>query len=458
MEILRVNMRQQSVSREELPAQWEMLGGRALIARILNAEVPPDCDPLGADNRLVIAAGPLAGTMAPQFGRVSIGGKSPLTSGIKESNAGGPAAQKLDKLGVRAVVIEGEPTEGKFYLLKIGSGEATLLPADGYVGMDNYELASSLFKQFGERAALITIGTAGERRYRTAAVCLTDTQGDPSRFAGRGGMGAVMGARGLKAIVIDDSRTATVPLADRDLFQETVKLWVDTIKRDMACGLFSQYGSTLAVNQNSWLGTMVADNYHSGRHEHFQEANGEAIKELNRGRGGRMHGCMPGCVVQCSIMFNDAQGRPMLGALEYEAVAMLGTNLGITDIDGIARLESMCDDIGVDFIEIGSSLGLAAEAGKMNMGDVESAVALLQQVARDGEFGRVLADGVVATAHALGIDRVPAFKGQSIPAHDPRAVKGIGVTYATSPMGADHTAGLTYRRRLNNRGQVENSV
>lgn len=458
MDILRVDMGQQSVSREQLPDGWEMLGGRALVARVLGAEVPPQCDPLGADNKLVIAAGPLAGTMAPQFGRISMGAKSPLTWGIKESNSGGPAAQKLDKLGVRAIVVEGEPPQGKYYVLRISGGEATLHPADGYVGMNNHEQATALHAQYGKRTSLITIGTAGERKYKSAAICLTDAEGNPSRFAGRGGMGAVMGSKGVKAIIVDDSGTSPVPVADKDRFQETVKSWVSTIKRDVVCGLFSQYGTSLAVNQNSWLGTMVADNYHSGRPARFRNVNGETTKETNAGRGGKMHGCMPGCVVQCSIMFHGPQGKPLVGAFEYEAVAMLGTNLGISDIDGIARLQSTCNDIGVDFIEMGSSLGVAAEAGRMRMGDVDSAVALLDQVARDEEFGQALANGVVATAQALDVHRVPAFKRQSIPAHDPRAVKGVGVTYATSPMGADHTAGLTYRRRLNKSGQIDNSV
>jgi alcohol dehydrogenase class IV len=139
-------------------------------------------------------------------------------------------------------------------------------------------------------------------------------------------------------------------------------------------------------------------------------------------------------------------------------VSMLGTNLGISDPDTIARLKFICDDLGVDFIEIGSSLSLAASAGKMKMGDAESAIRLLTEIEQGTEFGRILGDGVVATAKALNISRIPAFKGQAIPAHEPRAVKGIGVTYATSPMGADHTAGLTYRMRLEKEGQIANSL
>ena len=165
-----------------------------------------------------------------------------------------------------------------------------------------------------------------------------------------------------------------------------------------------------------------------------------------------MHGCMPGCVVQCSILYNDADGKRLCAALEYEGIALLGTNLGIADLDANARLKFLCDDLGVDIMEIGSSMGVAASGGKMQMGDVDSAIELFLEMEKGTEFGRTLADGVVSTAKALNIDRVPAFKGQSMPAHDARAVKGMGVTYATSPMGADHTAGLTYRQALQNTG------
>lgn len=190
--ILRVNMSQPKVTREDLPEDWQLTGGRGLIARIMNREVPPEVDPLGAENKLVFAIGPLAGTLAPQLGRISVGAKSPLTLGIKESNAGGTAAQKLDRLGIRAIIVEGAPEAGKCYLLKITKDEVVLLPADEYQGMKNYRLAENLYQRFQGKPTIISIGIAGERRYKTASVSLTDMLGDPSRSAGRGGMGAVL--------------------------------------------------------------------------------------------------------------------------------------------------------------------------------------------------------------------------------------------------------------------------
>ncbi|HQN68059.1 MAG TPA: aldehyde ferredoxin oxidoreductase N-terminal domain-containing protein, partial [Smithellaceae bacterium] len=197
MKILRVSLNQQTVSAEPLPPEWTYLGGSALIAKILNREVPPQCDPLGPENKLIVACGPLAGTRAPQLGRVSIGAKSPLTQGIKEANSGGPAGQYLDRLGLRAIVFEGAPQDGKLRALVVTKDEAKLLPAEDYRGLKNYDLVSAIHKQYSDKVAVISTGIAGERQYKGASVSLTDIFGDPSRNAARGGLGAVMGAKGL---------------------------------------------------------------------------------------------------------------------------------------------------------------------------------------------------------------------------------------------------------------------
>jgi aldehyde:ferredoxin oxidoreductase len=458
LKILRVNMSELKVTYQDLPVEWKLVGGRGLIAKVMNKEVRPDANPLGPENKLIIAAGPLAGTMAPQLGRISVGGKSPLTLGIKEANAGGIAAQKLDKLGVRAIVVDGAPEEGNLYLLKISKDGASFVPADEYKGMGNYRLAEELHKKYGDKPALISISIAGERKYKSASVAVTDVLGDPSRSAGRGGMGAVMGSKGLKAIIVDDSGVAPVTIANQVRFKQVVRDWVDILRKDVGCGLFHQFGTSHVVTQFSYRGVLPYRNYSSGRPEGFMQVSGEAVKNNVWARGGKMHSCMPGCVVQCSIIYNDAEGRHICSAYEYEAIGLLGTNLGIVDLDAVGRLKFICDDLGIDFIEIGSAMGVAASAGKMEMGSEESATKLLREIEQGTEFGSILAEGVVSTAKALNVSRIPAFKGQAIPAHDGRAVKGIGVTYATSPMGADHTAGLTYRNAAQKTGQIANSL
>ena len=458
MKILRVDMKNERLAFENLPEDWRNIGGSALIAKIMNKEVPPTADPLGPENRFIVAVGPLAGTGAPQLGRISVGAKSPLTLGIKEANSGGPAAQILDRLGIRAIVAEGAPQKHRLYCLWISKNKAELIPADEYHGSKNYELVDKLQGKYGRKIAVLSIGIAGERKYKGASVSFTDIFGDPSRNAARGGLGAVMGSKGLKAIVIDPAPAGQVEIAHPEEFRQIVKSWVDTLKHDVSCSLFSRFGTPFAISNSASHGTLPANNYRSGRPDNFIAVSGNSIQKILFERGGKMHGCMPGCVVQCSIIYPDKDGQRLCAAYEYETIAMLGTNLGITDPDAIARLKFICDDLGVDAVETGSSLGLAADTGKMIMGDWESAAKLLEEIEKETPLGLALGNGVVATAQYLSISRVPAFKGQAIPAHDPRSVKGTGVTYFSSPMGADHTAGLTYRLPKNKDKQAENSL
>lgn len=170
-----------------------------------------------------------------------------------------------------------------------------------------------------------------------------------------------------------------------------------------------------------------------------------------------MHGCMPGCVVQCSIVFNGEDGQHLTSALEYETLAMLGTNLGVTNLDAIAQMDRMCDDLGVDTIEVGSAIAQLMEAGVIKFGDEQKVLETLKELGKGGPMGKIIGQGTAFTAQYLGLNRVPVSKGQAIPAHDPRACKAVGVTYCTSPMGADHTAGLDYRDSLSKEGQVKRS-
>ena len=458
MKILKVDIRNEKITFEDLKQEWKSIGGSAFIAKIMNQEVPPATDPLGPDNLFIVAAGPLAGTGAPQLGRMSVGAKSPLTMGIKEANSGGPAAQILDRLGIRSIVVRGAPRDRRLYCLMISKNKTRLIPVDEYRGTKNYELIGKIQKQYGEKIAVISTGIAGERKYKGASVSFTDIFGDPSRNAARGGLGAVMGSKGLKAIIIDPSQAGQVDLAHPKEFRNVVKSWINTLRHDISCSLYSRFGTPFAINNSANQGTLVSNNYRSGTPNNFVAVSGNRIQEILFERGGKMHGCMPGCIVKCSIIYPDKDGKRLCSAYEYETIALLGTNLGIINNDAIARLKYMCDDLGLDAIETGSSLGLAAEAGKMSFGDWESAARLLEEIEKETPLGLALGNGVVATAKYLNVSRIPAFKGQAIPGHDPRSVKGTGVTYFTSPMGADHTAGLTYRIPKNKDKQAENSL
>jgi aldehyde:ferredoxin oxidoreductase len=458
MRILRVNMTDLQTSFQDLPEDRKIIGGRGLSDRILQAEVSPSCDPLGPEAKLIIATGPLAGTLAPSCGRISVGAKSPLTVGIKEANSGGPAGQKMDKLGIRAIVIEGAPREDQIYLLVLSKDGARIEPAGEYRGLKNYELAQDLYKKYDKKSSIISIGIGGERQWKSASVGFTDTEGRPTRHAARGGLGAVMGAKGLKAVIIDDQGTAAPEIADREAFRETVKNWAEVLKTDPQAQNMMKYGTPAAIVPLRSIGSAPSRNYSGEPTEGFENLSGPAFEKVNQERGGGMKGCMPGCLIRCSTVYHGPDGKHLTSGFEYETLALLGTNLGLADPDIVAQLDRLCDDLGLDTIEIGSALGVAASAGKISFGDAGSILAAFNELERGSDLGNILGDGVVSTCKAFGITRIPAYKGQAIPAHDPRVSKAAGVTYAVSPMGADHTAGISYEKFKHKEGQVERSL
>lgn len=455
--IIRIDMTELKVTTEKSSKDYQLLGGRGLSARILNKEVPAMTHPLGNENKLVVAPGLLPGTMAPSFGRISFGAKSPLTKTIKEANAGGTAAQKLDRLGIKAIIIQGKPKDNQSYIVYIDSKEAQIIAAPDLAGKRNYDLVSKLQDRYGKDIGVISIGPAGEAKMTASTIAVTDQDGRPSRHAARGGLGAVMGSKGVKAIVIDAKDTRAIEPLDKEGFKETVRDLHETLKQDKGAQSLSKFGTTRVIRFLSQLGSMPSWNYHGGPVKNIENIFDEAISEVNQGRGGRMHGCMPGCIIQCSIVFHGQDGQHLTSALEYETLAMLGTNLGITNLDAIARMDRMCDEIGVDTIEVGSAIAQLMEAGVIQFEDEHKVLEVLKELGEGGPMGKIIGQGTAFTAQFLGLDRVPVAKGQAIPAHDPRACKAVGVTYCTSAMGADHTAGLDYRDSTSKEGQIKKS-
>ncbi len=453
MQILRVRMDQLSASREDIDEEYQDWGGRGFIAWVLNREVDPACEPLGPGNKLILANGLLAGTGASSTGRLSIGGKSPLTGGIKESNVGGPAGDALARLGLRAIIVEGMPKRGAWFVLRVKPDGAELVPAEEYLGLGTCSLAGKLRERFGRGSAIVCIGPAGEQRLAAAGVAATDLDGFPARYAGRGGMGALMGSRGLKAIVIEGGR-GVVPVHDTDAFRAAQKEFTAALlDHPMTGKAFPELGTTLSLRTVRAYGALPVRNFSRGDVEgEGAELLGEAIREKIVGRGGEgnpTHACMPGCVIRCSNVFPDAQGKAIVRALEYESIALLGPNLGIESIDQIARLNALCNDAGLDTMETGVAIGVAMEAGVVAFGDFEGAAGLIREAALGTVLGRVIGQGAAVAGRVLGVDRVPTVKGQGISAYDPRAIKGQGVTYCTTAMGADHGAGYVVYARVN---------
>jgi aldehyde:ferredoxin oxidoreductase len=453
--ILRVDMKTRKIKESPVARKYAGLGGRGLTSTVVNKETPPLCHPLGAENRLVFAPGLLTGTAAPCSGRLSVGAKSPLTGGIKESNAGGTAAQKLARLGIAAIIVRNKPPAGSLWKLVIDKDGARVLPADELGGKDNYKTVEKLTKEHGEKASYITIGSAGERMMSAASVAVTDLENRPTRHAGRGGMGAVMGAKGLKAIVVDDTGAGPVPLKNKKAFAEATKKFAKALREHPVTseGLPS-YGTNVLTNVINEAGGLPTRNFSSGKFEDASKVSGELQREIILQRGGvATHACHSGCTIQCSRIYNNKNGKYLTKGPEYETVWANGPNLGINDLDTIARLDRLYDDIGVDTIEMGATLGVLMESGYIEFGDGRGAIKIIREDVGNGTpLGRILGSGAAVTGQAFGVEHVPVVKRQALPAYDPRAIKGIGVTYATSPMGADHTAGYSITANVLNVG------
>jgi aldehyde:ferredoxin oxidoreductase len=446
--ILRVDMTSGAITEERAPDAYAFLGGRALGARMLLDETDARIHPLSREAKLFITTGLLGGTAVTTSGRTSFVFKSPLTGGTKEANVGGQLGHRLARLGYKALVISGASDNG-WQRLDIDSAGARLSSAADLAGRSNYDLHRELVGEALMTRAAATIGPAGEYRLASASVAVTDPEGRPTRHAARGGPGAVMGAKGLKAIVVDDAGAPRVLTGERkDEFRREVTKFSKSVLEDPRTANLTKTGTAGVVKfvNRENIQSMPTRNHRLGTWAGANSISGQEIEELGKSRGGKMLPCMAGCVVKCAILFNDAQGNHVTTAFEFETIALLGSNLEIGPADAVAELDRMCDDIGLDTIEVGNAIGVAMEAGVLPWGDWEGTKKLLEEIRAGTPLGRIVGNGTVHVAKTFGIDRVPAVKGQGLPAWEPRTLKGMGITYSTSPQGADHTAGMVTAR------------
>jgi aldehyde:ferredoxin oxidoreductase len=443
--ILRINMgpADQPTATEVPLGDYAGAGGRGLTSAIVAKEVPPLCHPLGEDNKLVIAPGLLSGTAAVMSGRISVGCKSPLTGGIKEANSGGQPSQMIARLGFAAIVLEGKPKNDTLYKIVVTKDGVEIVPDNSLKGLGNYDLVEKMIAEYGKKIGCISIGQAGEMKMSAASIAFTDMEQRPTRHAGRGGVGAVMGAKGVKVIVINDEGFKLRTPADPDKFKEANKAFTAGLQKHPVTGEgLPAYGTNVLMSVLNEAGGLPTRNFKSGQFEGAAKISGEALAELETSRGGKAtHGCHRGCIIQCSGTYVDKDGNYVTKQPEYETVWAHGANCGIDDLDAIAAMDRLEDDFGLDTIEIGATLAVAMDAGLSDFGDAEGAIRLVKEIGSGTPLGRILGNGAAFTGKAFGIERVPVVKGQAMPAYDPRAVQGQGVTYATSTMGADHTAG-----------------
>lgn len=438
--VLRVNLAEKKVQWQEMGNAYRDLGGRGLVSRIIANEVPPEIDPLSEANKLIVASGILGGTAMPNSGRLSIGAKSPLTGTIKEANAGGSAAQKLARLGIQALVLEGRARE--WVSIVIDKNGVGFENAKDLSGTGNQACIASCREKHGDSISIVSIGQAGEMQLQSAGVAVTTPDFFP-RMAARGGMGAVMGSKNVKSLIIDDTGGQNPPIKDMELFKASVKAFTRGVLSHPLIEGLSAFGTPVLVGLINEMGAISTRNFSLGRFEGAQKISGEHIAELIKQRSNAKsgHNCMSGCVVKCSNIFTDEKGERVVSGLEYETIALMGANCMIGDIDIIAQMNAVCNDAGVDTMDVGGAIAVAMEAGMLPWGDGPGALALTKEIAKGTETGRMIGNGCRFTGEKLGVERIPHVKGQCLAGYDPRILKGTGVTYATAPMGADHTCG-----------------
>lgn len=400
--IYRVNMTDLKVKEEPLAKKYERLGGRGLTSSIVAKEVPAASHPLGSENKLVYAPGLLGGTSAASSGRLSVGAKSPLTGGIKESNAGGTAAHKLARLGIAAIVVEGKSSGDTAYVLKVSSEGVELVPAADLKSLGNYELVERLRKRFGKDISCISCGPAGEMLMSAASIAVTDREGRPTRHAGRGGMGAVMGSKKLKAIVVDDSATSAVKPKNREVFTSAARVFTKALgEHEITSVTLPKYGTNVCANLIQEVGAYPTRNFSTGEYEDVDKISGETQRDVILERGGiATHACLPGCKISCSRIWVDKNGNYVTKGPEYETIWANGANCGINDLDAIATMDRLYDDYGIDTIEMGVTIAVAMEAGVKKFGDAQGAIELIKEVGKGTPLGRILGNGAAVTGQA----------------------------------------------------------
>ena len=455
MKILIVDLETRTIGERAL--EDVLAGGRLLTVQLVTEFVDPLVDPLSKGNALVMASGPLSGYRVSTGSRFSIGTKSPLTGGIKEANAGGMAGDSLAALGYRGMVFLNAFPENEPGIFLLDEEGGRFESAQKYWGLNNEALAKALQADYGEGYVVVGIGRGGEQQLKSAGIAVTDANDQPFRLAARGGVGAVMGSKNLKAVLLRRGRR--VP-GENPSARTAVTTFNKFVATNARVEVLRDYGTASTVMPVQTLGGLPTRNFSVGKFEFAKSIDGDRMREVILQRGGvgtPTEACMDGCVIRCSNIFPDENGELAAAPIEFETLGLCGSNIGLESLDEIARINRLCNDIGLDTIEIGAALGVLMEAAELGQeipapftkemmpkfGDGARAAEIVQEISDGTALGQLVGNGVVAVGKAFNVRHIPAVKNQAMSAYDPRVVKGTGVTYATTPQGADHTAGLT---------------
>ncbi len=439
---LDIDLETRSVAVGEVAGETLVNAGRHFIAKTLLESGVAAVDPLSGDNPLIFSAGPFAGTNFSNANRTSVGCKSPLTGGIKEANAGGTFGVAMGQLHIAGITLHGASPD--WTLIHIAKdGAVTFESAQDYLGLGNFEAAKRLHERFGNKVSIALTGPVGEYQGLLAGIAISDSDRRPSRLAARGGVGAVMGVKKVKAIVAELDRMPV--LHDRKKVMSAVKEYGKLLRADELVDVYKKVGTASMADFTNYIGGLPVRNFSSGQlvgTEERLKMGGDYIRELTLERGGTTaHACMPGCMIECSNVYADAEGREIVSPVEYETIGLMGTNCGLSDPDDLARVNAVANDLGIDSIEAGATLGVLMEAGLAEFGDVNFMLEALEEIRNGTERGRLYAQGTARVGRHFGVQRVPVIKQQAISAYDPRVIEVTGITMMVTAQGADHTAG-----------------
>ncbi len=444
--ILRVNLTDRTTEIEEPSDQWyrKYMGGTAVIANILLKEVPADCDPLGPENKLVFATGAMTGTPLAGSGRNSVGAKSPLTGGFGDTQGGGWWMVELKKAGFDHIIVEGE-SDAPVYIW-IDDGEVEICDAAHLWGKDTADVQTMIQDEVGaEDARVVQCGIAGENLVRYACVV-----NDLTHFAGRTGMGAVMGAKKLRAIAVRG--TGKVQLADEDRVMEYARMMNQAVAKGERSAGLKDTGTPATVMSLQESGGLPTRNFQEGQFEGAEKISGQVMRDtllVERDN------CFA-CPVYCKrVVAGDDYGvDPVYGGPEYETLGSLGSNCGIDDLEAVCKGNELCNRWGLDTISCGMTISFVMEcyergiitAGDLDgieapFGSADAMLKLVEKIARRDGIGALLAEGAARTAGEFGPEADPLalhIKGQEVPMHEPRLKQALGLGYSVSPTGADH--------------------
>src|SRR5262245_2882340 len=440
-----IDLKARTVARRDLTGEAIVKAGRHLIARTLLEKGAATVEPLSPSNPLIFSAGPFAGSSFSNANRTSVGCKSPLTGGVKEANGGGTFSYGLGQLKIAGfTLLEASSDWVVLHFKKDGTIEFD--DARSYLGKGNFEAGDALFERYGDKIAYALCGPVGEYQGLMAGIAFTDKDGRPSRLSARGGVGAVMGAKKVKAVVVDLDRIT--PFEDAKKVNASIKDYAKMLQADgIVTNFYAALGTMGMADVQNQMGGLPVRNFSAGRL--IDTAAGEKFKlgadyigPLNTSRGGEQtHACMPGCVIQCSNVYHDASGKEVVSPVEYETLGLLGSNCGLTEPDDLAQMNFLANDLGVDTIELGAMIAVLMEAGLARFGDVAFMGDVLAAIRSGSEQGRLWAQGTARVGAHYKVQRVPVIKKQAISAYDPRVVEATGITMMATAQGADHTAG-----------------